>query len=532
MIGIRAAGLGQPQGFDRSVGVAPRMAQQGQAHQGALILRERPGQFPIGDLSGCATAPALLQIGQQQPHSQRGGFGLRSNQPAVERLELGLGEAGLVLLQPQQGEQLQGLHLIVLAVEDLAQLPLGTAAVALITPELGEHQPQRPAIGLLVGHGLQNRDRLTLALQAHQQLQQALTVGITGLAATELAAQPRQLVDQRDAAHILGGSSHLVPAQPPAAAERRGTEQHGAGDGPGKAGAAARGGGHPERDHAAAGLAEEIETALLRRLPAALATLARARFRPLRASAPTTMRQHPISPVTEPMQYRAIGLVRGVYVPSDPDQLTRGVIRTDDGTELEAVVLGRLLTLIRRHLDLAEPHLWVVYPRSRDETQLHLQMVGVWEPSTLAAGQDDDTPTEGEAPSDALEEGDGWFSVRGELIYTRPETGDLVVKVRQKPRADGNRPIPFKLQLRGAVPLEHLRHFVSLDLRLLGQQLNVEKLEVIGPVAQRGTRGGKTRRGAGAERSEGERRSVDAGADRPAAAPRRSHGRAVSRPAR
>ena len=43
------------------------------------------------------------------------------------------------------------------------------------------------------------------------------------------------------------------------------------------------------------------------------------------------MRQHPISPVTEPTQYRAIGVVRGVYVPTDAEQLTRGVIRTADG---------------------------------------------------------------------------------------------------------------------------------------------------------------------------------------------------------
>ena len=64
------------------------------------------------------------------------------------------------------------------------------------------------------------------------------------------------------------------------------------------------------------------------------------------------MRHHPISPVTEPMQYRAIGVVRGLYVPSDPEQLTRGLIRTDDGVEIEAVVLGRLLTLMRRHLNL------------------------------------------------------------------------------------------------------------------------------------------------------------------------------------
>ena len=270
------------------------------------------------------------------------------------------------------------------------------------------------------------------------------------------------------------------------------------------------------------------------------------------------MRPHPIPPVTEPLQYRAIGVVRGTYVPADADQLTRGVIRTDDGDELEAVVLGRLLTLMRRHLDLALPHLWVVYPRCREEGGLHLQMVGVWEPSTLAATQiaterpeaspeavlpdtevavavaaadeaaaaeaveavaAESESAESESAEaepaalpatscgDALPEGDNYFSVRGELVYTRPEDGQLVVKVRQLPRADGQRPAPFKIQLSGAVPLEHLRHFVSLQVRREGQLLQVQDLEVIAPVAQRGNRGGKGRRdgrrGGGAPRGGG-----------------------------
>ncbi len=292
------------------------------------------------------------------------------------------------------------------------------------------------------------------------------------------------------------------------------------------------------------------------------------------------MRQHPISPVTEPTQYRAIGVVRGQYVPADAEQLTRGVIRTADGSEIEAVVLGRLLTLMRRHLDLAEPHLWVVYPRTREESHLHLQMVGVWEPSTLAqvdpasapdtasaalsrptpaastpaaSAPEVDSP-EVSAPDvsgaevsgadtrlDALPEGDDYFSVRGELIYTRPETGDLVIKVRQQPRADGSRPVPFKLQLKGEIPLQHLRHFVSLDLRRQGQQLTLEALEVLEPVAQRGNRGGKGggkgggqgRRSApgaekgGAAAGGGRPRPPESGPSRPPA-----HGKAVSRPGR
>ncbi|EAQ74068.1 hypothetical protein WH5701_12178, partial [Synechococcus sp. WH 5701] len=210
--------------------------------------------------------------------------------------------------------------------------------------------------------------------------------------------------------------------------------------------------------------------------------------------APTTMRQHPISPVTEPLQYRAIGVVRGQYVPSDPEQLTRGLIRTDDGTEIDAVVLGRVLSLVRRHLDLERSHLWVVYPRCREAGALHLQMVGVWEPSTLSEPDPEAVPGAEEVPpADGLPEGDDYFSVRGELIYTRPESKELVVKVRQRPRPDGSRPQPFKLPLSGEVPLEHLRHFVSLDLRRIGHHLQVEHFEVIGPVAQRGNRGGKGR---------------------------------------
>jgi hypothetical protein len=275
------------------------------------------------------------------------------------------------------------------------------------------------------------------------------------------------------------------------------------------------------------------------------------------------MRQHPISPVTEPTQYRAIGVVRGRFEPSDPDQLTRGVIHTSDGSELEAVVLGRLLTLMRRHLDLTVPHLWVVYPRSREEGKLHLQMVGVWEPSTLNASEaeaveaakasaNSDAPlTTGVTtePQDALPEGDDYFSVRGELIFTRPETGDLVVKVRQQPRADGSRPTPFKLQLRGEIPLEHLRHFVALEMRRQGQQLCLEHLEVLEPINQRGNRGGKARRGgerggrggsgvasgtsgglgsgtSGGGRAAAARRPAGAG---PGSGPGRDHGRPFSR---
>ena len=202
------------------------------------------------------------------------------------------------------------------------------------------------------------------------------------------------------------------------------------------------------------------------------------------------MRDHPIPPVTEPLQYRAIGVVRGVYRPKEDDQLTRGILIDAEGNELETVVLGRVLTLMRRHLAMDESHLWVVYPRCRESDHLHLQIAGIWEPSTLSPDQD--------GAADSLEEGDDFFSVRGELIYTKPETGELVVKIRQQPRADGSRPLPFKIQVKGNVPLEHLRHFVSLELRRQAQALHLEGFDVIAPMP---TRGGKSKGGRGRQAS-------------------------------
>jgi hypothetical protein len=169
--------------------------------------------------------------------------------------------------------------------------------------------------------------------------------------------------------------------------------------------------------------------------------------------------------------------------------------------------------------------------------------VGIWEPSTLAsqahastnpepATEADGVQTTPDLPTDVLPEGDEYFSLRGELIFTKPETGDLVIKVRQLPRGDGQRPAPFKLQLRGEIPLEHLRHFVAIDGRRQGQQLLVERFEVIAPVVQRGNRGGKGRRDGrtGGSGRTGGRQSQPApsAGDRPAASART----AVTRPGR
>ena len=198
------------------------------------------------------------------------------------------------------------------------------------------------------------------------------------------------------------------------------------------------------------------------------------------------MQNHPIPSVTDPLQYRAIGIVRGTYNPRDDASFTRGSLTDSDGLELDSVVLGRVLTLIRNHISIEKPHLWVVYPRCRNDQNIHLQITGIWEPSTLNKDLIEDEKSNktsiSKDDSDELLEGDDYFSIRGELIFSKPEEKEIVVKIRQKPRNLQKKALPFKVNLKGEIPINYLKHFISLDVRRVEYQLFVESFQVIGPI--------------------------------------------------
>ena len=200
------------------------------------------------------------------------------------------------------------------------------------------------------------------------------------------------------------------------------------------------------------------------------------------------MHNHPIPAVTDPLQYRAIGVFRGIYKPQDDDNFTRGKLIDSEGNEIDSVVLGRVITLIRNHVSLEKPHLWVVYPRCRNNKNLHLQISGIWEPSTL---KKDLLPKEGfseksisKVDQDYLLEGDDYFSIRGELIFTKPEDKEIVIKILQKPRNQQKKALPFKITLKGEISMNYLKHFVSLNVRRFGFDLLVEDFQIIGPITQ------------------------------------------------
>jgi hypothetical protein len=147
------------------------------------------------------------------------------------------------------------------------------------------------------------------------------------------------------------------------------------------------------------------------------------------------------------------------------------------------------MSLVRKHLDLEQEHLWVVYPRTREkEANLHAQIVGVWEPEKLnQADEGTDQPATQE-PTEASTAGgaasteheDGYFSIRGEVIYQAPDEERIIVKIRQSPRKDADEEKTFKLLLQGNLAGKAVGHFWDLNTYRQGDVLVIRDGTSIG----------------------------------------------------
>lgn len=224
-----------------------------------------------------------------------------------------------------------------------------------------------------------------------------------------------------------------------------------------------------------------------------------------------TERNEPIPPPSHPRQYRAIGLIRGHYKRSE-EQMTRGSLITSDGTEIEAVLLGRTISLLKNHLDLEQPHLWVVYPRTRQQDDcLHIQIVGVWEPETL----NKEASSTSEVTSEKTES--GYFSVRGEVVYYSQDKKTIIVKIRQSPKKEEERPKFFKLKLEGELPDRPVGHFWDLQAQLQADSLFVREASDLGQLFKKKPFSRKPMKGGRPERSDRSARPQHS--DRPAKRP-------------
>ena len=191
------------------------------------------------------------------------------------------------------------------------------------------------------------------------------------------------------------------------------------------------------------------------------------------------MLKNPIPKVTDPLQYRAIGLVNGKFTPHNNDQLNKGLITDNEGEKIETVVLGKALSLLKKHIDLNKNHYWVVYPKNKNTQNLHLQVAGIWDPYQLNDFPSDSSKTNISKLLEELGLEDNYFSVRGELVFVNKTKKEIVIKICSTSKLRNLKNKNFKLVIKGEISLELLHSFVSLDINRDGNSLELINYEVV-----------------------------------------------------
>ena len=191
------------------------------------------------------------------------------------------------------------------------------------------------------------------------------------------------------------------------------------------------------------------------------------------------MLKNPIPQVTNQLQYRAIGIINGKFTPHDSEQLNRGFLIDNEGEKIETVVLGKALSLLKKHIDLKKSYYWVVYPKNKNTQNLHLQIAGIWDPYQLNDFPNNSSKTNFSILLEELDLKDNYFSVRGELVYVNTQKQEIVIKICSASKLKNLKNKNFKLVIKGELSLELLNSFVSLDINRDGNTLELIRYEVI-----------------------------------------------------
>ena len=191
------------------------------------------------------------------------------------------------------------------------------------------------------------------------------------------------------------------------------------------------------------------------------------------------MLKNPIPKVTNKLQYRAIGIVHGKFIPNDSNQLNRGFLVDNKGEKIETVVLGKALSLLKKHIDFKKSYFWVVYPKNKNTQNLHLQVAGIWDPYQLNEYSNNYTKTNFPKLLEELDLKDNYFSIRGELIFVNTQKKEIVIKICSASKTKNSKNRNFKLVLKADLSLELLNSFLSLDVLRDGNTLRLLKYELI-----------------------------------------------------
>jgi len=191
------------------------------------------------------------------------------------------------------------------------------------------------------------------------------------------------------------------------------------------------------------------------------------------------MLKNPIPKVTNQLQHRAIGIINGKFTPLSTEQLNRGFLIDNKDEKIETVILGKALSLLKKHIDLKKSYYWIVYPKNKDTQNLHLQVAGIWDPYQLNDFPNNSSKTNFSKLLEELDLKDNYFSVRGELVFVNTQKKEIVIKVSSALKSKNLKNKNFKLVIKGELSLELLHSFVSLDINRDGNSLKLIKYEVI-----------------------------------------------------
>ena len=174
---------------------------------------------------------------------------------------------------------------------------------------------------------------------------------------------------------------------------------------------------------------------------------------------------HPALKIPDhPLQYRVIGVIQGIYEPL-PDVLTKGTLKTIEGEEFEAVLLAKTISAVKNHVDLTQKHNWVVYPHTMPDTDdIHFQIAGLYHP----------------ANNNSIEPlPNNYFSIRGDVLYSKYKQ-KIVVQVLDNNFYNRRKARSFKLELKGKIPDNHIKHFFSLGACLENKTIVVKDYADLG----------------------------------------------------
>ena len=190
------------------------------------------------------------------------------------------------------------------------------------------------------------------------------------------------------------------------------------------------------------------------------------------------MIKNPIPKVSNKIQFRAIGIVFGMYNPISPDILHKGTIKDSQGFIIDAVVLGKTLSLIKKFINFEKNYYWIVYPRNKNSNNLHLQVAGIWDPNNFGVNNEK-TIEKTDEILQSLDLKDNFFSIRGKLIFINTLQKELVIKIFSSKSSKYSKNKSFKVSLKGIIPMKFINSFVSLEATRKENTLFMDDFEII-----------------------------------------------------